>query len=317
MRSARTRRTAILLLAALGSCTPEAPADGTAGAPPEEAGAAGPLQGQGNLFERSVVFVGTVEDSTLIVPWLFTSRTRPGGVERSARAWLERGGVWEPFFEESWETEPTRVPRRLHPRGALRLVMAQGEALEAVVFEGGPRRLELDMGAELGRWGGSQGETYSITEGAAVLADRRVPGVVLDFSRQRRGESTAAGDWMFLTSGDSVQVVLASRDAASAAAFEGWARITDQPELPWGDVTVSWVERRAFDPARREIPVRWSFAAGGGDMAGDLEAKAMHIEAGEGEGPLLPVDALFEVSGTLRLGEADYPLRGLVRHVQR
>jgi hypothetical protein len=52
-------------------------------------------------------------------------------------------------------------------------------------------------------------------------------------------------------------------------------------------------------------------------MTGQLEARATHIEAGEGEGPLLPVGALFEVSGTFRVGTTDYPVRGLVRHVQR
>jgi hypothetical protein len=303
------------LTAALASCTPEAPADGAEGSAPEEARVAGTVAGQ--LFERSVVFVGTVGDSTLIVPWLFTARTRPGGVERSARAWLERGGQWEPFFEESWQTEPTRVPRRLHPRGALRLVMAQGEALEAVVFEGGPRRLEVSVGTALAGWSGTHQETYVVAEGAALLADRRVPGLVLDFERPPRGDAQPAGDWMFLTSGDSLVVVLAGMDLGGSGPFEGWGRIAGQPEIGWPDVTVSWVETRQFDRARREVPVRWSFAAGGGDMAGDLEARATHIEAHEGEGPLLPLEALFEVVGTLRLGESDYPVRGLVRHVQR
>jgi hypothetical protein len=80
---------------------------------------------------------------------------------------------------------------------------------------------------------------------------------------------------------------------------------------------VSWGETRAFERARREVPVQWSIAAGTGDMAGSLEARATHIEAGAGEGPLLPVEALFEVTGTFRVGDRDYPLRGLVRHLQR
>jgi hypothetical protein len=317
MLTQRLRISGALLAAGLAACTPEAPADGALGSAPEEPGAAASVQG--NVFERAVVFVGSVGDSTLIVPWLFTAHTRPGGVARTARAWLERGGEWEPFFAESWETEPTRVPWRLHPRAALRLVAAgDGEALEAVVFEGGPRRLELQLGATRGEWNGSQGETYVVAEGATILSDRRMPGLVLDLRRQRRGDTQPGGDWMFLTSGDSVQAVLSGLDPkGGAGAFEGWARLKDQPELPWRDVTVSWVETRQFERARREVPVRWSFATGGGDMSGDLEARANHIEAGEGEGPLLPVDALFEVSGTLKLGDAVYPVRGLVRHAQR
>lgn len=306
-----------LLALALASCSPESPPRGAPGIAPEEVNAGGAVQG--NVFERAVVFVTATGDSTLIVPWLFTARTKPGGVERTARAWLARGGEWEPFFQESWETEPTRVPWRLHPRGALRLVMGDGEAVEALVFEGGPRQLEVNLAATRVEWSGSQGETYLVADGAAVLADRRLPGLVLDLARARRGDTQAGGDWAFLMSGDSVQVVLSGTDgtANGQGPFEGWGRLQDGRELPWRDLAVSWVETRAFEAARRDVPVRWRFADDGGEMAADLVALATHIEAGEGEGPLLPVDALFEVSGTVRVGEATYPVRGLVRHAQR
>lgn len=310
------RAAAALLLCALAACAREAPKDGSTGQAEGQTGAAAAAAGR--VFEHAVVFVTSVGDSTIIVPWLFTARTKPGGVDRTARAWLERGGAWEPFYQESWETEPTRVPWRLHPHGALRLIMDEGEAIQAIVFEGGPRRLEVDLGATRSQWTGSQGETYLVADGAAVLSDRRVPGLVLDLARQRRADNQPPGDWMFLTSGDSVQVVLSGiGPKGSVGAFEGWGRLKDKSEIPWRDLTVSWVETRAFEPARREVPVKWSFAAGNGDMATDLEARATHIEAGEGEGPLLPLDALFEVAGTLRIGDADYPVRGLVRHVQR
>lgn len=307
---------AALLAGGLGSCSPKPPA---ADADAEAAGQPGAATvGAGRVYEHAVVFLASVGDSTLIVPWLFSARTKPGGVDRTARAWLERGGEWEPFFQESWATDPTRVPWRLHPRGPLRLVMDEGDALQAIVFEGGPRRLEVDVGATRSQWTGSQGETYLVADGAAVLADRRINGLVLDLARGRRGDTEPPGDWMFLTSGDSVQVVLSGTGPKGGVGpFEGWGRMKDKSEIPWRDLTVSWVETRAFEPARREVPVRWSFAAGSGDMAADLEARATHIEAGEGQGPILPVDALFEVKGTLRIGDADYPVRGLVRHVQR
>jgi hypothetical protein len=196
--------------------------------------------------------------------------------------------------------------------------MDEGEALQAIIFESGPKRLEVDVGATRSQWTGSQGETYLVADGAAVLSERRVPGIVLDLARQRRGDNTPPGDWMFLTSGDSVQVVLSGTGPKGGVGpFEGWGRMKNGSEIPWRDLTVSWVETRAFEPSRREVPVRWSFAAGDGQMAADLEARASHIEAGEGDGPLLPVDALFEVSGTLRIGDSDFPVRGLVRHVQR
>ena len=307
----------VILMAGLTGCRAEPPPQGVDDASPPELGADGNLQGQ--VYERAVVFTTSVGDSTLIVPWLFGARTRPGGVTRTARAWLARGGEWEPFFQESWETPPTRVPWRLHPRGGLRLVVGEGEALEALLFEEGRRRLEVEIGGTRAEWNGSQGETFTVADGAAVLSEQRLPGLVLDFARAHRGESPPPGDWMFLISGDSLQVVLSGKDEPSAAGgtLEGWARLQDASEIPWRDVSVSWAETRAFEEARREVPVRWSLATGDGEMSADLEVKTAHIEAGEGEGPLLPVDALLEVTGNLRIGDAAYPVRGLVRHGQR
>ncbi len=307
---------ALALTLGLSACRAEAP---QAGVDPDSTalpGATGALPGR--AYERAVVFLTAVGDSTLIVPWLFNSRTRPGGVDRIARAWLSRGGVWEAFLLESWETPPTRVPWRLHPRGRLRLVVGEGESLEALLFEEGPRRLEVQMGATRAEWHGSQGETFLVADGAAVLSDRRLPGLVLDLARAHRGESPPPGDWMFLTSGDSVQLVLSGTDVpvGGTASYEGWARLPDASEIPWRGITVSWTETRAFEKARREVPVRWAVAAGQ-EMSADLEVRTAHIEAGEGDDPLLPVDALFEVAGDLRIGTAAYPLRGLVRHVQR
>ena len=308
---------AAVLLAGFTACTPEPPPAGVEGEAAPQAGGVGSLQGR--VFERAVVFLTSAGDSTLIVPWLFTARTRPGGVDRVARGWLARGGAWEPFFHESWQTPPTRVPWRLQPRKQFRLVVGAGETLEALVFEEGPRRLEVELGATRAEWTGLQGETFLVVEGAAVLSERRLPGLVLDLGRAHRGETPPAGDWMFLTSGDSVQIVLSGTDATGSGVgtFEGWGRLPDEREIPWRDITVSWAETRSFEKARREVPVRWSLAAGIDEMSADLVQNTAYIEAGPGEGPLLPVDALFEVAGTLQVGDAVYPVRGLVRHVQR
>lgn len=305
-----------LLLATLSACAREVPPEGAEGGAEPEPGATGTVQGR--VYERAVVFLGSVGDSTLIVPWLFTARTKPGGVDRVARAWLERGGEWEPFLDEAWESAPTRVPWRLHPRGPLHLVVGPGESLDAIVFEEGPRRLEVELSGTRAEWNGSQGETYLVADGAAVLSDRRVPGLVLDLARAHRGDSRPLGDWMFLASGDSVLIVLSGTDARAGGigAFEGWGRLPDGREIPWRDLTVSWAETRSFERARREVPVRWSVAAGNREMSADLVQRTAHIEAGEGEGPLLPVDALFEVAGTLRVADRVYPMRGLVRHLQ-
>jgi hypothetical protein len=308
---------ALTLVAVLATCSPEAP--------PEQPGAAAPVQGlpgdaPGRVFERGVVFIGSAGDSTLTVPWLFTAYTRPGGVDRRARAWLARGGTWEPFVDESWATAPTRVPWRLHPHARLRLVVGEGERLEGLMFAEGSRRLEVAIGATRADWTGSQGETFLVADGGTVLAQQRIPGLVLDLARAHRGETPAPGDWMFLISGDSVQMVLTGNEAPGADgadSYEGWGRFPDKSERPWRDVNVSWVETRAFERARRDVPVRWRVRSGDGEMQVELTQQSANIEAGAGAGPLLPVEAFFEVTGTMRVGEATYPVRGLVRHVQR
>jgi hypothetical protein len=196
-------------------------------------------------------------------------------------------------------------------------VVGYGETLEGLVFAEGPRRLEVAIGEPRAEWSGSLGETFLIADGAAVLAEQRVPGLVLDLARAHRGETPPPGDWMFLISGDSVQMVLTGTESPAAdgsSGYEAWGRFPDDSEIPWRDVNVSWAETRAFERARREVPVRWQVRSG--EMEVELVQQSANLEAGAGEGPLLPVDALFEVAGTLRMGEVLYPVRGLVRHVQ-
>ena len=43
----------------------------------------------------------------------------------------------------------------------------------------------------------------------------------------------------------------------------------------------------------------------------------VHLEAEEGEGPMLPVDALYQVAGALVLEGRELPVQGLIRHRQR
>ena len=318
----RTRFTAsipvaLALASWLSACRADTPQAGT---PAENAvEAISPNDFTGRLFERGVVFLASAGDSTVTVPWLFTAHERTNGVDRQARGWLGRGGRWESFLEERWRTEPTRVPWRLQPRRQLRLIVGGGDVLRGLVFADGPRQLEVVLGATLAHWSNSRGGTFLVAEGATVLAERRMPGLVLDLTRAHRGEQLPPGDWMFLVSGDSVQVVLTSAREAMASEsinYEAWAKLEDGREIPWRDVNVSWIEMRAFEPARRDVPVRWRITAGDGEMAVELERQTAQIETGTGTEPRLPIEALFEVAGTLRVSQVAYPVRGFVRHVQ-
>jgi hypothetical protein len=273
---------------------------------------------RGRYFERNIVFVASSPDSVLIVPWLISARTLPGGVLREVRGLLARSETWEEFFADRWVTPPTRIPQNPLPRGRMRIVVGDADALEQIFFDEGPRQLGVALLAPRSEWSGPRGESFRLLDGALVLASARVPGVVLDMTRGRPMRDRVGGDWAFLHSGDSLLVVLHApllEPPGTGGAFHGWARVGEQ-ETQWPIVTVTWGERSAFERARREVPVAWSAASVDGEMRADLTVRTAQIQAGEGEGPQLPVDAFFQVEGTFRLGDVIYPLRGLLRHTQ-
>ena len=319
MRRPCTLLAAALLLTAPGGCTGEPPGS----APPElpsdspATGADGSFQGR--IFERTLVFLSSGTDTLLLVPWLHSARTRPGEVERAASGLVGRGGSWEPFMDARWTSPPLRTPWRLLPHGGMRLVVGEGGALDRMIFEEGARQLELAPGEPLAEWGGQRGETVRLAEGTLLLPGRSIGGVVLDLSRARRADDDPPGDWTVLASGDSLRVFLHQPFASEPGApgsWRGWA-LVDFREPQYTSVTVTWEQVRAYERARRDVPVRWDVRSGDGELQGTLEATGVHLEAGEGEGPQLPVAGLFQVEGTLGLDGEEYPVRGLFRHLQR
>ncbi len=274
---------------------------------------------RGRIYERNFVFIALSGDSAFMVPWLMSSQTRPGSVQRSARGLLARGGTWEEFYDEAWETPPTRTPWRVLPHESLRLLVGEGDALESIIFSQGQRQLELEVtGGLLMEWTGTRGQVYRLLDGAAYLSDQRLQGLLLDMSRVHGAEEATQGDWAFLASGDSLQVILenpAASEPDTPGAYRIWARL-DFRDLQWPAVNVDWADVSAFEPARQDIPISWTISTDDEGVEGVLEVQAAHVEAIQGAGPLLPVDALFLVVGTLRVEGRTYPVRGLFRHTR-
>lgn len=258
-------------------------------------------------------------DTMLVVPIFFSARTTPEGVLRRIRGWVARGGAWESFADEEWRGPPSRTPWRVVPRGPVRLVVGDGGAIETVIFRDPPRLLELDLGEELVEWTGTDGSTFHLEGSSALLGSRSFEGVTLDLARGRDLEDGSPGDWAFLVSGDSLQMVLESPTEAppgTESAFQAFGRV-DFRRFQWPDVTVEWTESRAYEPARRDVPGAWRFVSsgpGGPQISGSFSSRSSQLTTGSGEGPVLPVDALFIVSGTVELEGSEYPVQGLYRH---
>jgi hypothetical protein len=64
------------------------------------------------------------------------------------------------------------------------------------------------------------------------------------------------------------------------------------------------------------VPVKLIGISSTGDLRVELTVLTAELQAGVGDGPQLPVDAFFEVEGTVLMGNDSYPVRGLLRHVQ-
>lgn len=269
-------------------------------------------------YERHVTFLASRSDSAPAVVWLLDAASGADGVARTAEALLLRGGAWERFLDESWATPPTRAPWRVLPHGPMRLVVSETEALERLVYSAAPRELEVVLDETLVDWTGRRGETLRLSAGGLLLGGVTLPGYVADLARTAEPGASPGGDWAFLVSGDSLQLILHASSQGPGTGenlFQGWARL-DFREWIQPDLSVTWEETRSFERARRTVPARWALADPGGLWDGRLEVVTSWLEAGEGEGPQLPVDAVFEVQGVVTIEGVEYPVRGLFRHTQ-
>ena len=304
------------LAAGAGACSPAPPVTGEDSI--DAAATDAPAREfAGRRYERHLVFFAMEGDSAFIVPWSFLARTTPGAVERETRVWLARNGEWEAFFQAEWQTPPTRAPWRVLPHEGVRLVVGSGDALDGLVYREGGRELEVLLGNTRAEWSSQAGEAIRVQEASVVLGDRTSRGELLDIALAQRTSDPPFGDWIFLLSGDSLQIFLNGPPLSEApdTVFQGWGKVASE-DLDWPEIVVTATESRAFERARRNVPVAWELGSDGGDVSGILEVGSAHLEAGEGPGPLLPVSALFEVSGSFQIGEAAYLVRGLFRHRQ-
>ena len=314
MRRLALGGTFVLLLAGCGEARTDPPVEsGDAAVAAADAGRAVPT------YERSFAFAGFAGDSVILVPWLMRNSAGPDSVVREVHGWLGRRGTWDAFYAERWTTPPTRAPSRIVPTGDLRLLVQEDDVIDGIVFTDGARRLELALGNVRSTWGGPRGESVELVEGVGYVADQRVEGTVVHMARASAAGSQPGGDWALLVSGDSLQLVLAAdveHGGETEPVYRGYAN-DGGAERVWTEARLAWTTTEAFPPARRDVPVGWRLTAEDGSLSGELERISADIQAGTGGGPLLPVRALYEVAGTVRLSGRAYDVRGLLVHERR
>jgi hypothetical protein len=149
------------------------------------------------------------------------------------------------------------------------------------------------------------------------LGDASTPGVIFDLNRAHETALGTAGDFMLLTSGDSVQMMLHAPPQSDDTP-RGWRGITrvDFRNIPIDDAAMESTAVRFFDPARSEVPTAWLLTAPGAALSGSLTAVDMLLEAGAGEGPQFPVLGISMLQGTLIFEGREYRVQGLYRHNQ-
>jgi len=255
-----------------------------------------------------------LEEDSVAAVWIMESRTLPGGVDRRTRGWLHRGGTWDPFYADAWQSPPTRVPWRIVPHGPLRIVAHEGDAIQRLFFEAPPRSNTLALGDVLIEWAGVRGEALRLQEAQLGLPGTTLRGTLADVSRHWRAEDTPPGDWALLVSGDSLQVLVA-QNREGEPETRAWARWSFR-DLQWPQATLRWTGVRAFEPARRDVPAEWSITTEDGDFSAQLRSRSASLDTNEGAGPVLPVGGLFIVEGTVELSGQTLEVYGLLRHRQ-
>ena len=281
-----------------------------------------PTPDQGELvFDREFLFLSTEADSLIIVPWFFRSRVTAEGIHREQTTWLSRGGDWEVLAQQTEDTPPTRSPWRILPGETVRLIVGPQDRIESLLFRDPPRALETVLGDLMTEWTSPGAQSVRMYRGQSVFPAGPVEGIVIEISRRWEAtEEGGPGDWVFLHAGSGLQLFMqgerAADDLGMPIRYEGWTRVSLR-DLQWSDLAMDWEELRAYEDARRDVPVRWSLGTPGEEVSGTLESVSSHLMTGQGDGPILPLLGLFEVSGMVEVQGEQFPVTGLIRHVQR
>jgi len=272
-------------------------------------------------YNRDYVFVATEGEAPLIVPFTFRATDRAGDLERGALGWLARGGTWDRFLDESGTTSRAGGVWRVVPQGGLRITAGGPTEVESLRFQRGERRLRLDLNAPMTSWNQASDTRFRVITGRLSIGAETVTGPVLEMLRveQAKEDGWPPGedfDAIFLTSGDSIQILMAETFSGEGGLAYAWTR-TPAGEREWRGSEIRWVEVRPYQEARRDIPRRWTFRIPAADVVGEIEALGFDAVLGPERGARRAVEIRYTVEGWMETQGERRVVRGMIRHTQQ
>lgn len=273
-------------------------------------------------YSREYVFLTSTPDGPMVVPFDFSARERGEKIDRSVRGWLARGPVWDRFLDESVETSAAGGVWRVVPTTDLSINVGGTAQIEAIDFDRGERHLRLELSSPLTEWQQGSETRFRLVQGRLTIGTEVVSGPVLELLRYER---TLEDGWppdqdfdaLFLSAGDSTQMLLAETLSGDGqGGGYAWLR-TPTAERTWDDGELRWLEVRAYQDARRDIPIRWSYRIPGAEVAGELESLGFDATLGPERGGQRAVEIHYTVSGWMEIGGERRDVVGIIRHTQQ
>lgn len=273
-------------------------------------------------YSRDFVFVAPSNDGPLVVPFEFSARNRGDMLERGVRAWLARGSVWDRFLDDNMTTTSAGGVWRPIPTTDLRLTVGGPATIESLHFQRGDRQLRLELDSPLSEWQQRDETRFRLLRGRVIIGTEVASGPVLELLRSENilEDGWAPGqdfDAVFLSTGDTIQMVIVETLSGDGEG-DGYAWIrTPSGERTWDDGELRWLEIRAYDEARRDIPIRWTFRVPGADVTGELTAQGYDAILGPERGGRRAIEIRYSVSGSIEVGGVRRNVVGAIRHTQQ
>ncbi|HEX7051588.1 MAG TPA: hypothetical protein VF188_15380 [Longimicrobiales bacterium] len=196
-------------------------------------------------YDRQLVFVSDSARPPVAAVFHFTAAGGADSVPRTARAWLERDSAWTPVLGMTWTGAPMREPWRLVPHGSLRLVVGDGDELEALVYRA-PDGFRLRPSPIIADWSPTATARFRLREAEFLLPGDRFAGMLLDIQTLTVEPDSGALNEAFLTDGNELHLVIATPEASaeSSPAVRAWLRLRGGEET-WDAVSLARDSARA------------------------------------------------------------------------